>query len=133
MSFGESISTGLRNYVTFTGRASRSELWYFILFVVIASIVANLIDYFVFGTGRNGSIGIVSAIVSLALLLPSIAVEVRRLHDLDRSGWWLLLALIPLIGAIILIVWFCMPGTPGANRFGEPPQTAGRMAMAARM
>jgi uncharacterized membrane protein YhaH (DUF805 family) len=132
MSFGQAISAGFNNYVNFSGRASRSELWFWVLFIIIVNIVAGVIDGVVFGTGTmGGKIGVISTLVGLALLIPSLAVEVRRLHDTDRSGWWLLLGLIPLIGAIILIVWFCTRGTPGPNRFGPPPMVM-IPAMAAR-
>ena len=94
MNFTQAISSGFSNYVNFAGRAIRSEYWYWVLFVIVVSIVASIIDA-VLGTT------LFNPIFSLAVLLPSIAVGVRRLHDLDRSGWWLLLSLIPLIGAIV--------------------------------
>jgi uncharacterized membrane protein YhaH (DUF805 family) len=111
MNFSDSIKLGFSNYVNFTGRACRSEYWYWILFVFIAFIVAEIIDAVI---GRS----IFYPLLGLAVLLPNIAVGVRRLHDLDRSGWWLLLSFIPLVGAIILIIWFCSKGTDGPNRFG---------------
>jgi uncharacterized membrane protein YhaH (DUF805 family) len=133
MGFGEAISAGFGNYVNFSGRAMRSEYWYWTLFVIVGGIVASVIDMAVFGAGAmSGSLGIVSVLFNLAVLLPSIAIGVRRLHDLDRSGWWLLLLFIPLVGAIILIVWFCTRGTPGPNRFGGPPMILAPV-MAARM
>jgi len=112
MNFSDSIKLGFSNYVNFTGRACRSEYWYWVLFTVIVSIVTFVID---------GVIGasVTSTIWELATILPSIAIGVRRLHDTDRSGWWILLGLIPLVGAIILIIWFCSKGTDGPNRFGE--------------
>lgn len=115
MDFVTAVKTGLSKYATFQGRACRSEYWFFTLFFIIVSVIANIIDMGI------GSIGIVSLIVSLALLLPGIAVTARRLHDTDRSGWWQLLYFIPLIGAILLLIWFCTKGTAGANRFGEDP------------
>jgi uncharacterized membrane protein YhaH (DUF805 family) len=114
MNFTQAISSGFSNYVNFAGRAIRSEYWYWVLFVFVASIVARIIDAAI-------GINLFNPIFGLAVLLPSIAVGVRRLHDIDRSGWWLLLDFIPLIGWIILIVWFCSRGTPGANRFGPDP------------
>jgi uncharacterized membrane protein YhaH (DUF805 family) len=114
MNFTQAISSGFSNYVNFAGRAIRSEYWYWVLFVLIATIVTSIIDLVL-------GITLFEPIFSLAVLLPSIAVGVRRLHDLDRSGWWLLLGFIPLIGAIVLIVWFCGRGTPGATRFGPDP------------
>ena len=80
-------------------------------------IIANIIDYLILGNS-----GIFSAIVSLGLFLPSLAVTVRRLHDTDRSGWWILIAFVPFVGAVVLIVFMCLPGTAGPNRFG--PQLA---------
>jgi uncharacterized membrane protein YhaH (DUF805 family) len=114
MNFTQAISSGFSNYVNFAGRAIRSEYWYWTLFFFIGSIVASIIDAVL-------GIRMFDTIFGLAVLLPSIAVGVRRLHDLDRTGWWLLLGFIPLIGAIVLIVWFCSRGTVGANRFGPDP------------
>ncbi|MGA9322967.1 MAG: DUF805 domain-containing protein [Xanthobacteraceae bacterium] len=114
MGFGQAISSGFSNYVNFSGRSSRSEYWFWVLFVLIADVVAIAID---------AAIGmqIVSSLFGLAVLLPGLAVTVRRLHDLDRTGWWIFLGLIPLVGAIILIIWFCSKGTDGLNRFGADP------------
>jgi uncharacterized membrane protein YhaH (DUF805 family) len=118
MGFTEAISAGFRNYVNFSGRATRSEFWYWVLFAVLASIAAGLIDVALFGLDGSSAI---ESLVGLALFLPGLAVSVRRLHDLDRSGWWVLLGLIPLVGVIILIVWNCQRGTIGPNRFGPDP------------
>jgi uncharacterized membrane protein YhaH (DUF805 family) len=114
MGFGQAISSGFSKYVNFSGRACRSEYWFWVLFVLIADVVAIAID---------AAIGmqIVSSLFGLAVLLPGLAVTVRRLHDLDRTGWWIFLGLIPLVGAIILIIWFCSKGTDGLNRFGADP------------
>ncbi len=111
MGFGEAISTCFRKYVVFSGRAMRSEYWFFILFQFLVVVALSIVDAVL-------GIGVLSAIASLAMLLPSIAVGVRRLHGTDKSGWWLLIGLIPLIGAIVLIVFFCQQGTEGPNRFG---------------
>ena len=118
MGFGDAISTCFSKYVTFDGRAARPEYWYWVLFSLLAQLVLVIVDTLVL----HSEIGILGVLFSLAVFLPSLAVAVRRLHDLDRSGWWILLAFIPVVGAIILIVWACMPGTPGPNRFGLPPQ-----------
>jgi uncharacterized membrane protein YhaH (DUF805 family) len=118
MGFTEAITSGFRNYVNFSGRAVRSEFWYWVLFAILASIVAGLIDLALFGVEGSSPI---NSLVGLALFLPGLAVSVRRLHDLDRSGWWILLGLIPLVGIIILIVWYCQRGTVGVNRFGPDP------------
>jgi uncharacterized membrane protein YhaH (DUF805 family) len=111
MGFTEAIKSGFGNYVNFSGRAIRSEYWYWALFTTIGTFVTYLFD-------RATGVPITEPLFSLATLLPGLAVLVRRLHDLDRTGWWVLLIFIPLIGAIVLIVWFCMKGTEGPNRFG---------------
>jgi uncharacterized membrane protein YhaH (DUF805 family) len=113
MGFVDAIKSGFSNYVGFSGRAVRSEYWYWTLFVILASLVAGIIDAVL-------GLGLVGAIVSLALLLPGIAVSARRLHDLDRTAWWLLIAFTG-IGLILLLVWDCMKGTTGPNRFGADP------------
>ena len=115
MSFQEAISSGLSRYIGFNTRSSRSEYWFWVLFVILLSIVAGVIDNLLFGSSILGTL------VTLGLLVPGIAVGVRRLHDIDRSGWWYLIALIPLIGALVLIYWFVQPGTPGSNEFGDNP------------
>jgi uncharacterized membrane protein YhaH (DUF805 family) len=132
MNFTEAVSKVYRNYATFGGRARRPEYWWWALYMLITGIVVGIIEYNLgLGTGvissgggelsasYNG--GPLSGLWSLAHLLPGLAVAVRRLHDTDRSGWWLLVAFIPLIGFILLIVWFATKGTTGPNRFGEEP------------
>jgi uncharacterized membrane protein YhaH (DUF805 family) len=114
MGFGDAIKSGFSNYVNFSDRACRSEYWYWVLFVFIGYIVTSIID-------RVIGYPVTYFLFSLAIVIPGIAIGIRRLHDLDRSGWWLLLGLIPLVGAIILIVWFCGQGTQGPNRFGPDP------------
>jgi uncharacterized membrane protein YhaH (DUF805 family) len=105
----------LERYAQFTGRAGRAEFWWFFLANLIISVVLSLL-------GRASVIfAIISLIYSLAVLVPSIAVGVRRLHDTDKSGWWILIGLIPLVGFIVLLVLFVMEGTPGSNRYGPPP------------
>jgi len=110
----------MRRYVDFSGRSSRSEFWFFVLFYFIIAIVATVIDAVVLGSQMAQGVGILSGIVLLVHIIPSIAVAIRRLHDTDRSGWWILIGLIPLIGAIWLIVLYCMEST-GPNRFGPQP------------
>ena len=114
----------LKNYVGFEGRARRTEYWMFVLFNMIASFVLNFIDTLThFQTHIGGqAFGILGLIYSLAVLLPSLAVAVRRLHDIGKSGWFLLLLLIPLVGPIILIVWFTKEGDRGPNAFGPDPK-----------
>jgi uncharacterized membrane protein YhaH (DUF805 family) len=145
--FADAISVCFNKYAAFSGRASRSEYWYFILFTVLVGFATGLIDMAVFGI--ENSLSPLNSIASLAMLLPSIAVGYRRLHDTNRSGWWLggfYLGIIPLIGligivtsqisgdastvllvacfaafliySILLMVFLCQRGNPGANRFG---------------
>ncbi len=112
----------LKKYATFSGRARRKEYWFFVLFYVLISIVATLIDAMTGSFDPAMGMGMLGLLVALALLIPSLAVAVRRLHDTDRSGWWLLLCLIPLIGGIWLLVLLCLDSTPGDNRFGPNPK-----------
>jgi uncharacterized membrane protein YhaH (DUF805 family) len=113
----------LQKYATFTGRAGRSEFWWYVLFQFCVIVAAGIIDGVIFRGTR-----LVSGIAGLALLVPNIAVGVRRLHDTERSGWWYLLALIPIIGSLILLYFWIRPGTPGPNQYGEDPATADRTA-----
>lgn len=137
----------LRRYAQFTGRARRAEFWWFFLFGLLLSVVASIVDH-LFGTTRTtgaGGTGLVGALVSLGLIIPQLAVAVRRLHDIDRTGWWMALpialalpigilsylaiatvafgiaALALFAAAILLIVWQCTRGTNGPNRFGPDP------------
>jgi uncharacterized membrane protein YhaH (DUF805 family) len=122
MNFPTAVSTCLAKYVTFTGRARRSEFWYYELFAFLAAIAAMIADQIVDPpVPGTMSYGLVYALVMLGLLLPSLAVAVRRLHDTDRSGFWLFIAFVPFVGAILLIVWYCTKGTTGDNRFGPDP------------
>ena len=112
MGFGEAIQTGFSNWLNLSGRATRSEYWYWSLFVFICVIVTK-------ATNELTGIPIARPTSVIATLL-MLAISVRRLHDLDESGWWVLLALLP-YGKIILIVWFWLRGTVGPNRFGDDP------------
>ena len=115
MSFVEAIRSGFSNYVNFSGRALRSEYWYWTLFTVIVSFVAAIVDAF-------ATAGLLGGLIGLALLLPGLAVSVRRLHDIDKSAWNLLWGLIPLLGFLYLLYLYTRPGTPGPNSYGPPPQ-----------
>jgi uncharacterized membrane protein YhaH (DUF805 family) len=106
VTFQESIKACLANYATFTGRASRSEFWWWFLFMVLATAAGGIIS------------DKLAALVSLASVLPYLAVTARRLHDIDRSGWWQLISLIPVIGGLVLLYWCVQPSGP-ANRFGS--------------
>jgi uncharacterized membrane protein YhaH (DUF805 family) len=116
MDFGQAVRSCFSKYATFSGRAPRSEYWYFVLFSFFVHLPANLLDHLLFR-----ELALFGPLVGLALMLPSFAVTVRRLHDRDQSGWWFLLFFLPLIGAIVLLVWFCQRGTLGPNRFGPDP------------
>lgn len=116
MTFGESIKSCLNGYVKFDGRAPRSEYWWFWLFGAILLLIANAIELSMLN--KHDTLEI---LVNLAIFLPALSVSVRRLHDLNKSGWWYLIIFIPLIGAIVLIIWFLMRGTVGTNDFGEDP------------
>ena len=122
MNMIEAVKAVFSKYATFEGRARRSEYWWFALFNFIVSVVLNL----AFGMGDGGVLGgnLIATLWSLGTLLPAIAVGARRLHDIDRSGWWLLIGLIPVIGWIVLIVFFAKRGDAMPNRFGLPPITA---------
>ncbi len=105
-----------KKYAVFSGRATRSEYWYFVLINVIVSIIL------VFTDRVSGSGGLLNGIYSLAVFLPSIAVTARRLHDTDRTGWWQLLFVIPIVGFVVLIIFLAMDGTPYENRYGANPK-----------
>lgn len=131
MTFSESYKTCFAKFTTWQGRASRSEYWYFTLFGFLVAVVALVIDH-VLGTtfkftnpvsGEEQSMfyGYVYSLVALAMLLPGLAVMVRRLHDTGHSGWWYWIWLVPLIGGILLLVWLCSRGTVGDNTYGSDP------------
>jgi uncharacterized membrane protein YhaH (DUF805 family) len=113
-----SVRICLRKYDGFSGRAPRAEYWWFTLANMLVQIVTIMVSTLVWGPGLHTGGAALRGVVSLLLLLPGLAVSVRRLHDTDRSGWWVLLPLLPVAGAIILIVWFATRGTRGPNRFG---------------
>jgi len=106
----------LKKYAVFSGRARRKEYWFFVLFSVIISLVLGVVD------GFAGLGGVLGGLYALAVLIPSIAVGVRRLHDTGRSGWWLLIGFIPLIGLIVLIVFMVGDSESGSNQYGVNPK-----------
>lgn len=116
--------TVLQKYAVFSGRAQRAEYWFFVLFSIIISIVLAILDG-VFGTlDMESGLGVLSGIYGLAVFIPSLAVSVRRLHDTSRSGWWILIGLIPFIGAIVVLVFMVLDSTPGENDYGPNPKGA---------
>jgi uncharacterized membrane protein YhaH (DUF805 family) len=114
----------LKKYAVFSGRSRRKEYWYFVLFNIIVAIVLAGIDALLGTRSSYAGAGLLSGIYGLAVIIPSLAVTVRRLHDIDRSGWWIFINLIPLIGAIVLLVFAVSEGTPGNNRYGPSPKGA---------
>jgi uncharacterized membrane protein YhaH (DUF805 family) len=116
MSFSEAVKDGFDHYAKFDGRTGRSSFWWWVLFVIIVSIVANILDAAIDAT-------IFTIIVSLGLLLPGLSKAIRRLHDTGRTGWWILIGLIPLIGFIVLLIFYLEEGDAGDNEYG-PPQAA---------
>jgi uncharacterized membrane protein YhaH (DUF805 family) len=114
----------LKKYVEFSGRARRQEYWMFFLISFIISTVLSGIDRAI-GTNSSSG-GLLQGIYGLAVLLPTIAVNIRRLHDTNRSGWWVLLWLIPILGWIPVIVFLAQDGTPGDNKYGPDPKAAER-------
>jgi len=106
----------LKKYAVFNGRARRKEYWMFFLFNIIIAFVIGFFEEIV------GAPDIISTIYSLAVLIPGIAVSVRRLHDIDRSGWWLFISLVPIIGIIVLIVFMVKDGQSGENQYGQNPK-----------
>lgn len=117
----------LSKYATFTGRASRPEYWWWALSVFILLLVVGLLDAFLvapllgFGAGDENAGQPLSVIVSLAILIPNIAVGVRRLHDTGRTGWWLLISFVPIIGFLVLLYFFVQPSEEGDNEHGPKP------------
>ncbi len=120
MDFGDAVKSGFVRYFDFVGRSSRSEYWWWTLFVFITGLVIGAIE-FSLGLGTTSAYGPLSGLLSLLTFIPGLAVLVRRLHDVDRSGWWVLIIFVPLIGFVLLIYWMVIHGTHGPNRFGEDP------------
>ncbi|MGB2833773.1 MAG: DUF805 domain-containing protein [Methylotenera sp.] len=120
MTFVDSIKTCLAKYADFSGRATRSEFWWFQLFYILVYIGLAIVGGVLSNATNSPSLMIVVLLPILGLLLPMLAANVRRLHDTDRSGWWLLISLVPLVG-LVLIYFLVIAGTPGDNRFGTPP------------
>ena len=115
----------LKRYTDFSGRSRRKEYWFFVLGVFIAAVVLGIIEGILGLSGMvAGAYGPLTAIFLLGVIVPSIAVQVRRFHDQDKSGWFVLLALIPFLGGLVVLVFMCLEGTKGPNRFGPDPKDA---------
>ena len=126
MNFGQAIESGFRRYADFNGRSSRSEYWYWFLFGLAVRIPLYIAQLVLTSGSSNaglavaGILGLLGLLISLAMIIPSLAIVVRRLHDTNRSGWWYFIVLTG-IGAIVLLVWFCLKGTEGPNKYGADP------------
>lgn len=112
----------LKKYAVFAGRSRRSEYWYFVLFYVLICIVLAIVDGMTGTLSPVTGIGLLGALFAIAMIIPSITVGVRRLHDIGKSGWWLLIGFIPVLGVILLIVWACRDSQPGPNEYGPNPK-----------
>lgn len=108
----------LKKYVDFTGRARRKEYWMFVLINFLIALAIGIVDAMI-------GWGVLGFVYALAVFLPSIAVTVRRLHDTGRTGWWILIALVPLIGIIVIIIFTVLDSQPGDNAYGPNPKAAG--------
>jgi uncharacterized membrane protein YhaH (DUF805 family) len=123
MNFWQAIAAGYRNYVNFSGRAVRSEYWYWFLFTLLGSFATEILDAGIFSS-QIPSASPLNDVFNLLTFLPGLTISVRRLHDIDRTGWWILIAL-TIIGLFVLFYWACVKGTNGDNRFGPDPLPAG--------
>ncbi len=122
LSFTDAVRQVFNKYATFKGRARRSEYWWFVLFYSLVLIAAAILDNLFGITFEYAFYGSIYCIAALVLFLPNLAVTVRRLHDINKSGWNILWGIIPLIGSILLIVWCCQDSKAEANQYGESPK-----------
>jgi uncharacterized membrane protein YhaH (DUF805 family) len=124
MTFGEAVNSVLSKYATFAGRASRAEFWRWVVVFVVITLVTRMIDGMLFassireGLYVRGAMQPLTFLTILALFLPNMALAVRRLHDIGRSGWWLLLMAVPLVGPLVLLYWYVQPSEDGPNQYG---------------
>jgi uncharacterized membrane protein YhaH (DUF805 family) len=116
----------LRRYADFSGRSRRKEYWMFVLAITVAMIAAIIIEGVLGLSGMIfGAYGPLTTLLMLGVLVPALSCQVRRFHDQDKSGWFVLLSLIPFVGGLIVLVFMCLEGTKGTNRFGADPKDAG--------
>lgn len=124
MSFSQAIRTVFSKYFTLSGRAGKAEFWWFVLLWFIVDVVLNLVrNSFDTSKATGAILTLLLGLVALALIIPFITVTVRRLHDVGRSGWWVWLHFIPLIGTIVLVI-FCVGESQGPNQYGPGPEPA---------
>lgn len=122
MTFTQSISTCFSKYCTFTGRASRSEYWWWFVFTFIIGLIFGIPSGIKLAhSGAASGLPIISYIVAAILFLPNLGVSFRRLHDTGRSGWWWLISFIPVVGSIVLVIFYCLPSQPFTNQYGPDP------------
>jgi uncharacterized membrane protein YhaH (DUF805 family) len=121
--FAEAVKTVIGKYADFSGRARRSEYWYWTLAIILGYVVALIL------IAIAKPLAFLAIIFYLAIIVPSIAVSIRRLHDTGKSGWFVLIGLIPLVGGIILLVFQVSDSTPGDNQYGPNPKGIGGMGM----
>lgn len=114
----------IKDYAVFEGRAGRSEYWMFFLVNLVIAIALAVLDGLIGTLDMFGGMGLLGVVYALAVLLPGIGVTVRRLHDIGRSGWWILVGLVPLVGGIILLVMMVLKGNDGDNAYGPPARTS---------
>ncbi len=126
MTFQEAINSVFSNYANFSGRARRSEYWYFTLFNLIVSMVLSVLMRLTSGSAMFNIFRIIEIVYSLAVFIPGLAVSWRRLHDIGRSGAWYLLIFVPIVGVIVLIIWFCKDSQPDVNQYGPCPKDFGQ-------
>jgi uncharacterized membrane protein YhaH (DUF805 family) len=112
----EAVKHGFANYARFDGRTGRATFWWWVLAVFLAVIVASFLD----GSLARGHMAPITALLTLILFLPNLAMSVRRLHDANQTGWWVLVGLVPLFGAMLLIVLYLLPSHPAGERFDAP-------------
>jgi len=112
----------LKKYAVFEGRAGRKEYWFFILFNILISMALGYVDWLTGNINPETGLGILSGIYALGVMIPGMAVSVRRLHDTDRSGWWLLITFVPVIGAIVFLYFMVLDSNPETNEYGTSPK-----------
>ena len=114
----------LKKYAVFEGRAGRKEYWFFILFNILISMALGYVDWLTGNINPETGLGILSGIYALGVMIPGMAVSVRRLHDTDRSGWWLLITFVPVIGAIVFLYFMVLDSNPETNEYGPLPKVS---------
>ena len=114
----------LKNYVGFNGRARRREYWFFTLFSFLMTIALSILDLIIFNLSSETVLGMFTGAYALAVIIPTLAVTFRRLHDTGKSGWWLLINFVPMIGSLIFIVLLLLDSQPGENQYGSSPKSS---------